>query len=430
METNRPHQVEPSAAQNGEPPQRALHDVVFQGLVVLGGLAAFVFLLLVEGAALGPLVVAAAGLILLWPLRAHKAIRALLLAGGFVLAIWALRRLGGVLTPFAIVFLLAYLLNPLVTGAHERFRVKRWITSLVLTLAFIGVLVLFVLLIVPSLVGQIESLATAIIGLVSGLPQWVAEAEILNSLEAAGLIEREALTQQLATFLPSQISAIAAGIPSAVASLTRSVGALFALLTTIALIPVLLFYILKDYVEIREAIVGVFPRFKGGRAYLTHTSKVVGNYLRGQITISTLGAIIVTIPLVLFGVPFALVIGLLTGLLNMIPNLGAILTYIIGGLLMLAFGSVGDFFVVMIVLVGQSVLEQSVLTPNIMSQSVGLHPVLIIFSLFVFSAFFGFLGLLIAVPVTALLVQVYKAYREDFVIDIEAQPDLIVAVEE
>jgi len=407
-----------------------LRDVVFQGLVVLGGLAAFVFLLLVEGAALGPLVVAAAGLILLWPIRSHKAIRALLLAGGFVLAIWTLRRLGGVLTPFAIVFLLAYLLNPLVTRAHERFKVKRWITSLVLTLAFIGILVLFALLIVPSLVGQIENLATAIIGLVSGLPQWVAEAEILNSLEAAGLIEREALTQQLATFLPSQISAIAAGIPSAVASITRSVGALFGLLTTIALIPVLLFYILKDYVEIREAIVGVFPRFRGSRTYLTQTSKVVGNYLRGQITISLLGAIIVTIPLVLFGVPFALVIGLLTGLLNMIPNLGAILTYIIGGLLMLAFGSIGDFFVVMIVLVGQSFLEQSVLTPNIMGQSVGLHPVLIIFSLFVFSAFFGFLGLLIAVPATALLVQVYKAYREDFVIDIEAQPNLIVAAEE
>lgn len=430
MDSNPSHQVEPSAAQTGKPVPSGLYSVVFQSLVVLGGLSAFVFLLIVEGAALSPLVVAAAGLILLWPLREHKAVRALLMAGGFVVSIWVLRQLGGVLTPFAIVFLLAYLLNPLVTRAHERFKVKRWITSLVLTLVFIGVLVLFVLLIVPSLVGQIESLATAIIGLVSGLPQWVAEAEILNSLEAAGLIERDALTQQLATFLPGQISAIAAGIPSAVASLTRSVGTLFALLTTVALIPVLLFYILKDYVEIREAIINVFPRFRGTRNYLEHTSKVVGNYLRGQITISALGAIIVTIPLVIFGVPFALVIGLLTGLLNMIPNLGAILTYIIGGLLMLAFGSLGDFFVVMIVLVGQSFLEQSVLTPNIMGQSVGLHPVLIIFSLFVFSAFFGFLGLLIAVPVTALLVQMYKAFREDFVIDIEAQENLTVATEE
>ncbi len=404
--------------------------MVFQSLAVLGGLVAFVYLLIIEGAALSPLVVAAAGLLLLWPLREYKAIRALLMAGGFVVSVWILMRLGGVLTPFAIVFLLAYLLNPLVTKAHERFKVKRWISSLVLTMVFVGLFVLFVLLIVPTLAGQIESLATAAIELVSGLPQWVAEAEVLNSLERAGLIERETLTQQLATFLPSQISAIASGIPSAAASLTRSVGTLFGLITTIALIPVLLFYVLKDYHLIRETIVNLFPRFKGSRDYLTHTSRVVGNYLRGQITISALGAIIVTIPLVIFGVPFALLIGLLTGLLNMIPNLGAILTYIIGGLLMLAFGTIGDFFLVLGVLVGQSFLEQSVLTPNIMGQSVGLHPVLIIFSLFVFSAFFGFLGLLIAVPVTALLVQVYKAYREDFVIDIEAQPNLIVATEQ
>ncbi len=429
MDRSRPEQSEISDEQSAASSQNALYGVVFQSIVGLGGLLAFVSLLIVEGAARSPLVVAAAGLILLWPLRSHKAVRTLLLAGGFVLGIWTLRRLGSVLVPFVIVFLLAYMLNPWVTGAHERFKVKRWISSLLLTLVFVGILVLFVLLIVPSLVGQIESLATSVINLISGLPQWVAETHVLDSLESTGLIERDALMEQLTTFLPGQISSIASSIPSAVASLTRSVGTLLALLTTIALIPVLLFYVLKDYTLIRETIVNLFPRFHGSRAYLSQTSKVVGNYLRGQLAISAIGAVIVTIPLVIFGVPFALVIGLLTGLLNMVPNLGAILTYIIGGLLMLAFGSIGDFFLVMGVLIGQSFLEQSVLTPNIMGQSVGLHPVLIIFSLFVFSAFFGLLGLLIAVPVTALLVQVYKAYREDFVIELEAKPNLAGAEE-
>ncbi|MDX1438537.1 MAG: AI-2E family transporter, partial [Rubricoccaceae bacterium] len=218
--------------------------LTFQGLAVLGGLVAFVYLLIEQGAALSPLVVAAAGTILLWPLREHKAIRSILLAGGFILALWVMQILGGVLTPFAIVFLLAYLLNPAVTWAEKRWKVKRWLSALLLTLSFVGVLVLFVLLIVPSLVGQIESLATSLIELISGVPEWVAEADILDSLEAAGLIQRETLTSQLATFLPNQISAIAAGIPSAVASLSRSVGTLFGLLTTIALMPVLLFYIL------------------------------------------------------------------------------------------------------------------------------------------------------------------------------------------
>lgn len=384
---------------------------------------AFGYLLLYEGASLSPLVVAGAGIILLWPYRENKSIRGILVAGGFILALWIIGILGGVLTPFAIVFLLAYLLNPAVTWAHEKWNLKRWISSLILTLVFVGVLVLFALLIVPSLAGQLESLASSLIELISGVPQWISDAEILNSLENAGLIQREALTQQLSTFLPNQISTLAAGIPSAAASLTRSVGTLFGLLTTVALIPILLFYILKDYQEIRGALIELFPRVRGNRTYLTHTSKVVGNYLRGQLTISALGAIIVTIPLLIFKVPFALVIGILAGLLNMIPNLGAIMTYIIGGLLMLAFGTIGDFILVMGVLVGQSFLEQSVLTPNIMGQSVGLHPVLIIFSLFVFSAFFGFLGLLIAVPATALLIGLYKAHKEELVMDLESESE-------
>src|SRR5690606_17408272 len=99
------------AAPDGTPPALAgTRSVVLQGLLVLGGLAAFLFLLLEYGAALNPLVVAAAGVILLWPLRRQPSVRALLLAGGFLLTLWLLRTLGGVLAPFAVVFVLAYLL--------------------------------------------------------------------------------------------------------------------------------------------------------------------------------------------------------------------------------------------------------------------------------------------------------------------------------
>jgi predicted PurR-regulated permease PerM len=265
-----------------------------------------------------------------------------------------------------------------------------------------------------------------VIALVTQLPQWVAQAEILNDLDEAGIVDRTRLMEQLGTFLPGQISAVAGQIPEAAATLTRSVGTLIGLLTTVALVPILLFYVLKDYPLIRDAIVRLFPRYRGNRRYLSHTSGVVGNYLRGQITISLIDAVLVSLILFVFGVPFALLLGLLTGFLNMIPNLGAIMTYVIGGLLMLAFGTTGDFVVTLAVLVGISFLEQSVLTPNIMSQQVGLHPVLIIFSLFVFSALLGFLGLLVAVPVTALLVGVYKAYRDQFALDFEGERTVVV----
>lgn len=401
--------------------------VVLQGLLMLGGLAAFLLLLLGYSTTLNPLVVAAAGALLLWPLRRQPAVRSVLIAGGFLVGLWLLRTLGGVLVPFVVVFILAYLFNPAVTAAEKRWRVPRWASALGFTLVVVGVLVAVVLLLVPSLVDQLQTLAASVIQLASGLPQWVAQAEILNDLDEAGVIERETLMEQLGTFLPGQINTIAGQIPAAAATLTRSVGTLFGLLTTVALVPILLFYVLKDYPAIRDAVSQVFPRYRGSRSYLTHTSRVVGNYLRGQITISLIDAVIVSVVLFVCGVPFALLLGLLTGFLNMIPNLGAIMTYIIGGLLMLAFGTTGDFVITLVVLVGVSFLEQSVLTPNIMGHQVGLHPVLIIFSLFVFSALFGFLGLLIAVPLTALLVGVYKTYRNEFVLNIANRQAVLVS---
>src|SRR5690606_11977933 len=218
------------------------------------------------------------------------------------------------------------------------------------TLVVVGVLVLFILLLVPSLVSQLQTLAANVIALVSQLPQWVAQAEILNELDEAGIVDRQALMEQLGAFLPGQINAVAGMIPEAATTLSRSVGTLIGLITTVALVPILLFYVLKDYPLIRTAIVGLFPRYRGNRRYLSHTSGVVGNYLRGQITISLIDAVIVSVVLTLFGVPFALLLGLLTGFLNMIPNLGAIMTYVIGGLLMLAFGTTGDLIVTVAVL--------------------------------------------------------------------------------
>jgi predicted PurR-regulated permease PerM len=117
-------------------------------------------------------------------------------------------------------------------------------------------------------------------------------------------------------------------------------------------------------------------------------------------------------------VPFWLLIGLLAGLLNFIPNLGAIITLIIGVLIAFAASGWVKALIVVIVLLGQSFLEQSVLTPNIMSHQVGLHPVLILLSLLIFGSFLGIFGLLIAVPATAIMVMTYKAFREELTLEL------------
>jgi len=145
---------------------------------------------------------------------------------------------------------------------------------------------------------------------------------------------------------------------------------------------------------------------------------IVGRYFRGQLLISTIAAVNVSVLLFVFDIPFWLLIGLLAGLLNLIPQIGALITMAVGALVALILGSWVKAGIVIAVLLGESLLEQSVLTPNILSHQVGLHPLLVLFSLLVFGTLLGIFGLFIAVPVTTLLVTGYRAYREELTLDL------------
>ena len=392
--------------------------VALQTLLGLGGVVAFLVLLLEFSAETDPLLIAIAGGMLLWPLRQQASVRAVLMAGALLLGVWLLRVLGGVLAPFILVYIVAYLLHPLVTMAQRRWRVPRWLPALGITMVFVGALGLVVFLLVPALVGQIETLARRVVELATRVPDLIARADFLDAAERSGLIRRQELVRELQQFLPQQVESLVGRLPAALAGLTRSVGAIIGLVTTVVLVPVLLFYMLIDFATIRDALVRMLPRYRGSRSYMARVGDVVGSYLRGQLTISLIAAVLVTIPLVILGVPFALVIGLLTGLLNMIPTIGAVLSYVIGGLLMLAFGTWADVAIVIAVIAGESLLEQSVLTPRIMGAQVGLHPVLVMLSLFVFGALIGPIGLFIAVPATALLVGLYRAFQGQLTIEL------------
>lgn len=405
----------------GAPAPRPSRGVAFQALLLFGGLVALFVLLLEVHPRLGPFWAVAAGAVLLWPVRRSRAGKAVLGAGALVFGAYLLSQLGGVLAPFILAFVLAYLLDPAVGWARRRWGWPRWVPTALLTLVVVGALVAVAVFLVPAVVGQVETLATSAGEALVRLPQWVEQSTMLDGLEQAGIVDRSALVEQLAAYVPQQIEATAARIPALLLGLTRQVGVVLGLVTMLALFPVLFFYTLKDFPAIQRSLVGFLPRYRGRREYLAHAGTVFGGYLRGQLLISAASAVLVAVPLVLFGVPFSLLLGLLAGLLNLIPSVGSILTYVLGALLMLIFGTLGDVAIVLGVLSAQAIIEQALLTPNIMSQSVGLHPVAIVLSLFVCGALFGFLGLLLAVPATALLAGAVSAYRETLVLDLAGE---------
>ena len=397
-------------------------QTVIHGLLALGGLVAM-FYLLIDQAALGPMLVAIVGAVLVWPLRSVPVARPLVLALGIVIGAFLLSRLGGVLAPFIAIFVLAYLLDPLVTWAKTKWGLPRWASTAVLTLAAVAGIAAAGIFLVPSLLGQIEAFASDAVELALQLPDWVERSTVLDGIESAGLIDRNALVSELATFLPSQIQSAAGQIPALITGLTRQVGTVIGLITTTALLPVLLFYTLKDFQTLRDGLISLLPRYKGRREYLDRAGHVFGSYIRGQMTISAVSAVLVAVPLAIFGAPFSLLLGLLAGILNLIPSLGAILTYIIGVLVMMIFGTWTDVVIVLGVLAAQAVIEQAFLTPNIMGQQVGLHPVVILIALFSCGALFGFLGLILAVPAAALLAGAIRAYREAFVLELDTPND-------
>lgn len=388
-------------------------------VLMMGGLVLFLVLLYEMNAPaadgfLNPPLVAVAGLIVLWPLRTYRPAHALMMAGGFLLLLWFMAKVSNILIPFVVVYLLAYVLDPLVQLLRKRYGVRRWVSSLLATLIVVGTLAAVILIIAPNVANQVEGLTERLLNSLRGLQSWLETTPMLDNMEAAGLINKQEAVNQFTSFLQTQVGRL----PEALRQLLESIGSLLGLITTLALVPVILFYTLKDYPYIKRSLIGLFPTLEGRRDYLIEAGSIVGNYLRGQLMISAIAAVNVSFWLLIGGVPFWLLIGLLAGLLNFIPNLGAIITMIIGVLIALTAGGWVKALIVIVVLLGQSLLEQSVLTPNIMSHQVGLHPVLILLSLLIFGSFLGIFGLLIAVPATAIMVMTYRAWREDLTLEL------------
>ncbi len=362
---------------------------------------------------LGPPLIAFAGVVLLWPLRKIRSVRTLLVAGALMLLLWALKDLAVILIPFATVYLFAYLFDPLVTMLRDRFRIRRGIASFAMTAILLGVVASFAFLVLPTLLTQFEILFVRLTDTMDDFRAWLQSATLLDNLERVG-VDREQIVRDLTTFLQEQATTLATSIPNVLQYVMHSIGTVLGAVALIAVLPVVHYYLLKDFPDIKERLVELFPTLGGRRDYLFQTGEVVGNYLRGQLIICAIAGFNVTVALMLLDVPFALVIGIVGGLLNLIPNIGIIVTNIVGIGIGLFFGDPWyiDVLKIVAVLMGQSILEQAVLVPNVMGQQMGLHPVLIILSLFIFAHFMGWIGLLIAVPVTALLMAAYRTYRE------------------
>ncbi len=340
------------------------------------------------------------------------ALRHYLWIAGFVLVVAAaLHWLGAVLTPFLVGAILAFLGNPIVDALHRR-RVPRALGTLVVILLFgIAIAVLFLVLI-PLVQAEIALVARRLPDLVSQfvdqvLP-WVEEhlgmhialdLETLKSVIAGDVTNMRELGMRLL-----------AGV--------RSGGLLLlSLLVNLALIPVVMFYMLRDWHMILARVDDLVPRrWRSLVRKLAHEIHLVlAEFLHGQLLVMLVLAAYYGLGLWLAGLDKAFAIGVLTGLLVFIPYVGYGLGLTLGvTAALLQWSGWPGFLAVCAVYGFGQLLENYVLIPYLVGDRIGLHPLAVIFALLAFGALFGFAGVLLALPLSAVLLVGLRHLRAEY----------------
>ena len=306
-----------------------------------------------------------------------------------------------VLTPFFIAFALAYLLDP-VTDRLESLKISRTFAVLVLMAGVFSLVTGIGLLIFPLLKLQAEHLVSNLPDYIAIMQEWmypllgiVGEPEKIQ-----GILNRELLK---VGELPLKV------ISSITSILWGSVAGLFSfilLLANLVIIPVVMFYLLRDYDLINKKMLSFVPARSREQvlSLIKEIDEVLAGFVRGQLMVGLIMAGLYSIGLFFCGTPMSLFIGLLAGLASLVPYLGLVFGFVPAAILtfmqtqdwMLIFGVAGVFVVV-------QGLEGMIITPRIVGEKIGLHPVAIILAVLLGAEFFGLVGVIVSVPVAAAL---------------------------
>jgi predicted PurR-regulated permease PerM len=314
----------------------------------------------------------------------------------FVAAVWLL---SNILLPFVAGMILAYLLDPMARRA-EQLGIGRAVSALIVLTVVIVVLVVATMLIVPILIEQISAF-------LDKLPDYVARLQSLITDPS-----RPWLAKVFGERLPdasksvgSLVTQSSGWITTFLASLWSGGRALFSILSLLIITPVVAFYLLCDWDRVVSGIDGWIPltHRETVRGLAREIDEAIAGFVRGQAVICLILAAFYAIGLTLIGLSFGFLIGLMTGLFAFVPYVGAATGAIVAGIVAIAqfWPKLTPILMVAgVFLIGQ-VLEGYVLSPKLVGAKVGLHPVWLMFALIAFGYLFGFLGLLIAIPVAA-----------------------------
>ena len=328
-----------------------------------------------------------------------------------VLLLWLF---GPVLTPFLVGMVLAYALNPVVNWADGLFRghMPRVVGVVLVELAFVLIVTGIVLLAVPVVTKQLPLIRDQLPRMFDQLSQWLQP--LLSQLGVQIDLDIASLRDRVIKYLSEHASSFGESLLS---SLKLGGSVAFAIVGNVVLIPVVLFYLLLDWPRFMAFLYSfVPPRFREAvDSFTSEADGVLGQYLRGQLLVMLVLAVYYSVGLAAFGLNLALPIGVFTGLAICVPYLGfgvGLVLALLAGMLQF---SVGKALLMLGVVYGAGqVLESFYLTPRLVGERIGLHPLVVIFILLAFGQLFGFVGVLVALPVGAVMLVALRRVRAGY----------------
>lgn len=335
-----------------------------------------------------------------------------MLFAGVALMFLLIYLLEPILTPFLVGMAIAYLGDPLVD------RLERYVGrtgGVVIVFIFITLIVMAVfLLVLPMLISEIAALVQSVPGFI----RWLQETTSPFLMENFGVdpfgFNLDTLTSRLREDW-QQVGNIAKTL---VSQATASGFALLAFMTNVALIPVVSFYLMRDWDTLVSYLHELLPHdTKQGAANLANEcDEVLSAFLRGQMLVMTLLGAVYAVGLMIVGLELALLIGMLAGLASIVPYLGFIV-----GITAASIAAVIQYqeffpliYIAIVFGIGQA-LEGMVLTPLLVGDRIGLHPVAVIFAILAGGQLFGFVGILLALPVAAVVMVFVRHYYRRYI---------------
>lgn len=311
----------------------------------------------------------------------------------FVVILWAL---GDVLLPFVIGGAIAYFLDP-VADRLEKMGLSRMAATGIITVVGVLGFALALLMVVPALVTQL-------IDLIDVMPSLFQELRAFIEKQFPSILDRQSSSHQ---FLVSLGETLKSKTGDVLQSVVTSLGSAINVVVLLVIVPVVAVYLLLDWDRMIARVGELLPRDHAPtiKRLAGEIDDVLASFVRGMGTVCLILGTYYAVALMLVGLQFGLIVGFIAGLVTFIPYLGALIggTLAIGLALFQFWGDWAHIGLVAGIFALGQVTEGNFLTPKLVGHSVGLHPVWLLLALSVFGALFGFVGMLVAVPVAAAL---------------------------